>query len=83
MRSDVHEDEMEWPGIDPVMVRLTLGTLAEIYGERIARAESGGERASLLHDYAAECLRELAGSDTEEAHCLRALYRAIETGVGA
>ena len=83
MRADVHEEEREWPGIDPAMVRLALAALADVYGEHIARAESGGERASLLRDYARACLQELSGQDTEEASSLRALYRAIERGAGA
>jgi hypothetical protein len=83
MRSDVHEEDQEWPGIDPVMVRLALGALADVYGERIALTEPGGERASLVRDYARACLQELSGQNTEEASALRALYRAIERGAGA
>ena len=82
MRSDVHDEEREWPGIDPAMVRLMLGALAEVYGERVACAQSGGECAALVRDYAQECLRELRGVDTEEARSLRALYGAIERGAG-
>lgn len=83
MSSDVHDEEQDWPGIDPTVVRLMLAALAEVYGERVASAQSGGECASLVRDYARECLRELRGVDTEEARSLRALYRAIETGAGA
>jgi hypothetical protein len=83
MRSEVHEEDQEWPGIDPALTQLTLSALAARYGDRIALAQSGGERASLVRDYAKECLRELSGLDTEEAHSLRVLYRAIERGAGA
>ncbi len=64
-------------GIDPVIVRLTLAALAEEYGERIAKAASGSERAEYLEAWARTCRRELDGLDTSEAAHLRALFEAV------
>lgn len=64
-------------GIDPVIVRLTLAALAEEYGERIAKAGSGSERADYLEAWARTCRRELDGLTTAEALHLRALFDAI------
>lgn len=67
----------EAPGIDPVVVRLTLAALAEQYGARIVHTNSPAERANYLEAWARTARRELEGLDTAEAANLRALYDAI------
>lgn len=76
------QDGGEPAGIDPALVRITLAELADEFGERIARAQSGGERAALLEQWATCCVRELSGLDTDEARRLSALYRATLEAIG-
>lgn len=73
-------DAREWPGIDPVEVRLHLVALDRVFGEKVARACSGGERAALIEEWAVRSLRELVGVDGAAARELRAVYRAIARG---
>lgn len=74
------DDAREWPGIDPIEVRLALRELDRLFSERVAHARSGGEKAALVEEWAVRSLRELRGVDGAEARELRAVYRAIARG---
>jgi hypothetical protein len=74
---DMRWSFIDWPGIDAVLVGLTLRELEREYSARVGRARSGSERAALVERWAVASLRELVGVEGSEARDLRRFYRAV------